>query len=123
MQKLAEVCVARPVFAVMLILAMVVIGAVSYSKLGIDRFPDVDMPIISVRTILPGASPEEMESAVTRFVEDSVSTVEGIDNIRSTSTESISIVTITFNLNRNIDIAAQDVRDAIASIISPRPAM
>ena len=102
MQKLAEVCVARPVFAVMLILAMVVIGAVSYSKLGIDRFPDVDMPIISVRTILPGASPEEMESAVTRFVEDSVSTVEGIDNIRSTSTESISIVLITSKQSPNI---------------------
>ena len=121
MQKLAEVCVARPVFAVMLILAMVVIGGVSYAKLGIDRFPDVDLPIISVRTLLPGASPEEMESAVTRFVEDSVSTVEGIDNIRSTSTESISIVTVTFNLNRNIDVAAQDVRDAVASIISQLP--
>lgn len=121
MQKLAEVCVARPVFAVMLILAMVVIGGVSYSKLGVDRFPDVDMPIISVRTILPGASPEEMESAVTRFVEDSVATVEGIDNMRSTSTESTSIVTITFNLNRNIDVAAQDVRDAIASIAAQLP--
>ncbi|MFN9894320.1 MAG: efflux RND transporter permease subunit [Acidobacteriota bacterium] len=121
MQKLAEVCVARPVFAVMLILAMVVVGGVSYAKLGIDRFPDVDMPIISVRTLLPGASPEEIESTVTRFIEDSVSTVEGIDNIRSTSTESISIVTITFNLNRNIDLAAQDVRDAIAGIIVQLP--
>jgi len=121
MQKLAEVCVARPVFAVMLILAMVVVGGVSYAKLGIDRFPDVDMPIISVRTLLPGASPEEIESTVTRFIENSVSTVEGIDNIRSTSTESISIVTITFNLNRNIDLAAQDVRDAIAGIIVQLP--
>ena len=121
MQKLAEICVARPVFAVMLILALVVVGAVSYSKLGVDRFPDVDLPIVSVRTVLPGASPEEMESAVTRFVEDSVATVEGIDNIRSTSTESLSVVTITFNLNRNIDVAAQDIRDAIASIIAQLP--
>lgn len=121
MQKLAEVCVARPVFAVMLILALAVTGAVSYSKLGVDRFPDVDMPIVSVRTVLPGASPEEMESAVTRFVEDSVATVEGIDNIRSTSTESLSVVTITFNLNRNIDVAAQDIRDAIASIVAQLP--
>ena len=104
MQKLAQVCVARPVFAVMLILALVVVGAVSYSKLGVDRFPDVDMPIINVRTALPGASPEEIESTVTRFIEDSVATVEGIDNIRSTSTESMSIVTITFNLNRNCEI-------------------
>lgn len=121
MQKLAEVCVARPVFAVMLIMALVVVGAVSYTKLGVDRFPDVDLPIVSVRTILPGASPEEMESAVTRFVEDSVATVEGIDNIRSTSTESLSVVTVTFNLNRNIDVAAQDVRDAVASIIAQLP--
>lgn len=121
MQKLAEICVARPVFAVMLILALVVVGGVSYSKLGVDRFPDVDMPIVSVRTVLPGASPEEIESAVTRWVEDSVATVEGIDNIRSTSTESLSIVTITFNLNRNIDVAAQDTRDAIAGIIAQLP--
>jgi hydrophobic/amphiphilic exporter-1 (mainly G- bacteria), HAE1 family len=121
MQKLAEICVARPVFAVMLILSMVVVGGVAYSKLGIDRFPDVDLPIVSVRTVLPGASPEEMESTVTRFVEDSVATVEGIDNIRSTSTESLSVVTITFDLSRNIDVAAQDVRDAIASILAQLP--
>jgi len=121
MQKLAEICVARPVFAVMLILALVVVGAVSYTKLGVDRFPDVDMPIVSVRTVLPGASPEEMESTVTRLVEDSVATVEGIDNIRSTSTESLSVVTLTFNLNRNIDVAAQDTRDAVASIIALLP--
>lgn len=121
MQKLAEICVARPVFAVMLILALVVIGSVSYTKLGIDRFPDVDLPIVSVRTVLPGASPEEMESTVTRRIEDAVATVEGIDDIRSTSTESLSIVTINFNLNRPIDVAAQDVRDAVASVISLLP--
>src|SRR5918994_4876977 len=109
MQKLAEVCVLRPVFAVMLVLAMVVVGAVSYGRLGIDRFPDVDLPIISVRTTLLGASPEEIESTVTRRIEDAVATVEGIDYLRSTSTESLSVVTITFNLNRNIDVAAQDV--------------
>ena len=77
--------------------------------------------MISVRTILPGASPEEVEATVTRFVEDSVATVEGIDSLRSTSTESVSIVSITFHLNRNVDIAAQDVRDAVASIIARLP--
>ena len=121
MQKLAEVCVRRPVFAVMLIMAMVVIGMVSYTKLGVDRFPDVDMPIISVRTILPGGSPEEIESAITKRVEDAVATVEGIDNIRSSSVESLSVVTVTFNLNRQIDVAAQDVRDAVAGVISLLP--
>ncbi len=121
MQKLAEVCVQRPVFAVMLIMAMVVVGGVSYGKLGIDRFPDVDLPIVSVRTMLPGASPEEIESTITRRIEDAVATVEGIDSIRSTSTESVSIQTITFNLDRNIDVAAQDVRDAIATVLSLLP--
>ena len=121
MQKLAEVCVRRPVFAVMLIMAMVVIGMVSYTKLGVDRFPDVDLPIISVRTILPGGSPEEIESAITKRVEDAVATVEGIDTIRSTSVESLSVVTVTFNLNRQIDVAAQDVRDAVAGVVSLMP--
>ncbi|MBI3681215.1 MAG: efflux RND transporter permease subunit [Acidobacteria bacterium] len=121
MQKLAEVCVRRPVFAVMLILALVVVGAVSYTKLGIDRFPDIDLPIVSVRTTLPGAAPEEIESTVTKRIEDAVATVEGIENIRSISTESLSIVTITFHLKRNIDVAAQDVRDAVAGVLSQLP--
>jgi HAE1 family hydrophobic/amphiphilic exporter-1 len=101
----------------MLILFLVVVGGVSYTRLGIDRFPDVDLPIISVRTQLPGASPEEIESTITRRIEDAVATVEGIDMIRSTSTESVSIVTLSFLINRNIDVAAQDVRDAVASVL------
>src|SRR5215470_14653824 len=121
MQKLAEVCIHRPVFAVMLIMALVVIGGVSYTKLGIDRFPDVDLPIISVRTQLIGAAPEEIESSITKRLEDAVATVEGIENIRSTSTESQSIITITFNLKRNIDMAAQDVRDAVATVLALLP--
>ncbi|MCL4855105.1 MAG: efflux RND transporter permease subunit, partial [Bryobacteraceae bacterium] len=121
MQKLAEICVARPVFAVMLVMAMVVIGGVSYGKLGVDRFPDVDIPIVTVRTVLPGASPEEIESTVTRRIEDAVATVEGIDTLRSSSIESASILTITFNLERDIDVAAQDVRDAVATVTSLLP--
>jgi HAE1 family hydrophobic/amphiphilic exporter-1 len=121
MQKLAEVCIHRPVFAVMLILALTVVGGVSYTKLGVDRFPNVDMPIVSVRTILPGASPEEMESSVTRRIEDAVATVEGIDFIRGISTESQSIVSATFNLERDIDVAAQDIRDAVATVVNLLP--
>jgi HAE1 family hydrophobic/amphiphilic exporter-1 len=120
-QKLAEVCIARPIFAVMLILALAVVGAVSYGQLGIDRFPDVDIPVVNVRTLLPGASPEEVESTVSRRIEEAVATVEGIEYIRSTSTESLSIITVSFNLNRNIDVAAQDVRDAVASVLSLLP--
>src|SRR5258706_15856016 len=115
MQKLAEVCIQRPIFAVMLIMALVVVGGVSYTKLGIDRFPNVDLPIITVRTILPGASPEEIESTITRRIEDAVATVEGIENIRATSTESTSILTITFTLKRETDLAAQEVRDPVGT--------
>ncbi|MBI3470880.1 MAG: efflux RND transporter permease subunit [Candidatus Solibacter usitatus] len=121
MQKLAEVCIHRPVFAVMLILALTVVGGVSYTKLGIDRFPNVDLPIVSVRTVLLGASPEEIESTVSRRIEDAVATVEGIDTLRSTSTDSLSIITATFNLKRHVDVAAQDMRDAVATVISLLP--
>src|SRR5262249_30026730 len=96
--KLAGACLRPTVFALMLILALVVVGGVSYAKLGVDRFPNVDLPIITVRTILPGASPEEIESTITRRLEDAVATVEGIEIIRATSTESTSILTITFTL-------------------------
>src|SRR5258706_8561017 len=121
MQKLAEVCIQRPIFAVMLILALVVVGAVSYSKLGIDRFPDVDIPVVTIRTVLPGASPEEIESTVTRRLEDAVATVEGIDYLRSTSIEGVSIINVNFNLSRNIDVAAQDTRDAVGTVLSLLP--
>jgi HAE1 family hydrophobic/amphiphilic exporter-1 len=121
MQKLAEVCIQRPIFAVMLILALVVVGGVSYSKLGIDRFPDVDIPVVTIRTVLPGASPEEIESTVTRRLEDAVATVEGIDYLRSTSIEGVSIINVNFNLSRNIDVAAQDTRDAVGTVLSVLP--
>lgn len=81
MQKLAEICIRRPVFAAMIVLSLVVVGAASYFKLGIDRFPSVDLPTVSVRTGLPGASPEEVESLVTQQVEDAVNTVDGIDEL------------------------------------------
>src|SRR5262245_8933011 len=121
MQKLAEVCIERPILAVMMIMGLVVVGGVSYSKLRVDRFPNVDLPIISVRTQLLGASPEEIESTITRRMEDAVATVEGIETIRATSTESLSILTITFTLKRDIDVAAQDVRDAVATVINLLP--
>src|SRR5262249_36237317 len=118
MQKLAEVCIRRPIFAARLIMAWSVFGGVSNPKLGVDRFPNVDLPIITVRTVLPGASPEEIESTITRRLEDAIATVEGIEYIRATSTESGSILTVTFTLKRDIDVAAQDVRDAVATVVS-----
>ncbi len=121
MQKLAEVCIRRPVFAVMIILALVVVGAAAHGQLGVDRFPSVDLPVVTVRTILPGASPEEVESVLTRRIEETVNTVEGISEMRSVSGPGVSFVITTFNLDRNIDVAAQDVRDRVAGITGNLP--
>ncbi len=116
MQKLAEVCIRRPVFAAMLILALVVVGAASYRRLGVDRFPSVDLPTVSVETRLLGASTEEVESEISQPVEEAVNTVQGINELRSISTSGTSLVIATFDLDRNIDLAAQDVRDRMAGI-------
>src|SRR5262249_38133692 len=121
MQKLAEVCIKRPVFAAMLIMSLIVVGATSYFRLGVDRFPSVDLPTITVRTTLPGASPEEMEAQVSEPLEEVVNTVEGITELRSVSGEGTSFIIVTFNLNRDIDIAAQDVRDRVATVVRDLP--
>src|SRR5215471_11446369 len=121
MQKLAEVCIKRPVFAAMIILALVVVGTASYFRLGVDRFPSVDLPTVSVRTTLPGGSPEEVESEVSQKIEEVVNTVEGIQELRSISAQGTSFVIATFNLDRNIDVAAQDVRDRISTIVRDLP--
>src|SRR3954451_15702308 len=117
MRKLAEVCIQRPIFAAMLILSMCVVGAAAYFKLGVDRLPSIDLPTISVRTTLPGASPEEVETEVSEKIEEAVNTVEGIEELRSISGNGSSIIIATFNLNRDIDVAAQDVRDRVATVI------
>lgn len=121
MQWLAEICVKRPVFAVMLIMALVVSGVAAYLQLGIDRFPSMDMPTLFVRTIYPGAAPEEIESEISEIIEDAVATVEGIDELRSISSEGSSFVILTFHIDRDIDAAAQDVRDAVNSILNRLP--
>jgi hydrophobic/amphiphilic exporter-1 (mainly G- bacteria), HAE1 family len=120
-QKLAEVCIRRPVFAAMLILGLVVVGAASYFRLGVDRFPSVDLPTVSVRTQLPGASPEEVETEISERIEQAVNTVAGIEELRSVSGPGSSIVIVTFALNRDIDTAAQDVRDRVATVLRSLP--
>ncbi len=121
MQKLAEISIRRPVFASMIILALVVVGVASYFRLGIDRFPSVDLPTVSVRTTLPGASPEEVETIISQPIEEVVNTVEGIDELRSVSGRGTSFVMATFNLDRDIDVAAQDVRDRVATVLKRLP--
>jgi HAE1 family hydrophobic/amphiphilic exporter-1 len=105
----------------MLILALVVVGAASYVRLGVDRFPSVDLPTVSVRTQLPGASTEEMEIEISKRIEEAVNSVEGIDELRSISGPGASVVIVTFNLKRDIDTAAQDVRDRVAAVLRDLP--
>jgi HAE1 family hydrophobic/amphiphilic exporter-1 len=116
MQKLAEICIRRPVFATMIVLSLVVVGAASFFRLGVDRFPSVDLPTVSIRTNLPGASPEEVESLVTQQIEEVVNTVDGIDELRSISGQGSSFVIATFKLDRDLESAAQDVRDRVSSL-------
>ncbi len=121
MQWLAEVCVRRPVFALTLVAALIVAGLAAYQQLGIDRFPRMDLPTVIVSTTYPGASPEEIETEITQPLEDAVATVAGIDELRSLSRDGNSLLLITFNLDRNIDAASQDVRDAVGGVMNRLP--
>ena len=121
MQKLAEICIRRPVFAVMLVLALVVVGAASWFRLGVDRFPAMDLPTVMVRTSLPGASPEEVETVLSQPIEEAVNTVAGVEELRSVSGQGSSVVIATFGLERDIDVAAQDVRDRVAGVVRRLP--
>jgi len=116
MRALAEICIARPVFASMMTLALVVVGAFGYTRLGIDRQPSVDLPTVRVQTRLPGAAPEEVETEISERIEEAVNTVEGIEELRSISGPGTSFVIATFALDRDIETAAQDVRDRVARI-------
>src|SRR5258708_27844384 len=116
MQKLAEICIRRPVFATMIVLSLVVVGAAGFFKLGVDRFPSVDLPTVSVRTGLPGAAPEEVEALVTQQIEEVVNTVDGIDELRSVSGQRTVIGRAIINIDRNVDSPAQDVRDRVNSV-------
>jgi len=120
-RRLVEVFIRRPVFASMLIATLVVVGIASFVRLRVDRFPSVDVPTISVRTTLPGASIEEVETLVSQRIEEAVNTVEGIDQLRSITTQGQSFVMITFVLSRDIEAAAQDVRERVAGILRQLP--
>ncbi|HYC78068.1 MAG TPA: efflux RND transporter permease subunit, partial [Planctomycetota bacterium] len=121
MRGLAEVSIRRPVFASMMIVALVVVGAVGFLRMGVDRFPQVDLPSVRVQTRLPGASPEEVETEVTDLVEEAVNTVEGIEQLRSISGSGVSFVIATFALDRDVETAAQDVRDKVSGVVRRLP--
>ena len=106
----------RPVFTTMLVMLLVVFGVTSYPSLGIDLYPDIDFPIVTVRITYTGASPEEMEGLITKPVEDAVSSVSGIKTLSSTSREGISETIIEFELGTNAKMAANDVREKVAGV-------
>jgi HAE1 family hydrophobic/amphiphilic exporter-1 len=121
MQKIAEICVRRPVFATMLILSLTVVGIFSFFSLGVDLFPKIDFPTITITVVNPGASPREIETEVTDKIEAAVNTISGIDELRSTSVEGVSQVFVQFLLDKNADIAAQEVRDKINLVVPDLP--
>ncbi|MDX6272533.1 MAG: hydrophobic/amphiphilic exporter (mainly bacteria), family [Acidobacteriota bacterium] len=121
MQKLAEICVRRPVFATMLILSLTVVGIFSFFSLGVDLFPKIDFPTITITVVNPGASPREIETEITDKIEAAVNTISGIDELRSTSVEGVSQVFVQFLLDKNADIAAQEVRDKINLVVPDLP--
>ncbi len=111
---LSEVSIRRPVFAIVINIVLILLGMIALDRLSIREYPDIDVPIISVRTSYSGASPEIIETQVTKAVEDAVTSIEGIDYITSMSRRGFSNVNITFKPNKNIEEAANDVRDRVS---------
>src|SRR5947208_3321143 len=121
MQWLAALCVKRPVFATVLILSLTVIGAFSFTRLGVDRFPKVDFPTVLITTVQPGAAPEQVETEISDKIEEAVNTISGIDELRSVSSEGISQVVVSFVLEKDTNVAAQEVRDKVNGVLPLLP--
>nr|MBK7063540.1 efflux RND transporter permease subunit [Deltaproteobacteria bacterium] len=122
MQWLAALCVRRPVFTWVLILALVVVGVASLRGLGVDRFPNIDFPVVVVSTVLPGASPEQVETEVSDKIEEQLNSISGLDELRSNSFEGLSVVVARFDLDKDTAVAAQEVRDRVNRTLSRLPA-
>src|SRR3954462_10568679 len=110
---ISDLCVRRPVFTTMIIALPVVLGILAYSKMGTDLFPNVDLPIVTITATRAGTSVEEMETGVTKRLEDVVTTIAGIDELRSTTKEGITTVVVQFVLEKNRDVAQQEVQGKV----------
>ena len=119
--RIADISIKQPVFITMVILLIVVLGVISYTRLGVDMMPEITLPIISITTIDPGVGPEEMESQVSKPIEDIVSSISGLKNITSTSAEGVSVAIAEFNLEKDAAQAATEVREKIATIRNTLP--
>ncbi len=116
-----DLCIRRPVFTVMLVSAPIVLGIIAYMRIGVDLLPRVELPVVTVTTTLKGASVEEMETSVTKPLEEIINTVSGIDELRSTTKEGVSMITVMFVIEKNRDVAAQEVRDKVSTILYQLP--
>jgi multidrug efflux pump len=114
--QFAERFIRRPVLSSMISLGIVLVGVIGYTRLPVREFPDADPPVVSVTVLLPGASPQVVESAVTDVLEEELSSLEGLRSITSASQEQISTITLEFNLDREVEAAAQDVRDKVSRV-------
>ena len=119
---LSDLSIKRPVFATVLMLALVTLGVFSYRRLAIDMFPDIEIPVLSIITQYPGASPETVEREVTKKLEQAVNPISGVKHVYSTSREGLSTVIVEFNLEVKINAAAQDARSKISAIRNDLPA-
>ena len=113
---LPDLSIRRPVLATVMSLMLILVGIISYTRLAVREYPNIDPPIVSVRTVYTGASAEVVESQVTQPLEDSLAGIEGIRTIKSASREEVSQITVEFTLARDIDAAANDVRDRVARV-------
>ncbi|MDT8340582.1 MAG: efflux RND transporter permease subunit [Longimicrobiales bacterium] len=113
---LPEISIRRPVLATVVTLAIVLAGGIGFLNLPVRELPDVEFPIVSVTTVLPGASPEVVETEVTEVLEEEINTIEGIKTLTSISADNTSIITAEFELDRDVDLALQDVRAKVSRI-------
>ncbi|HOX25375.1 MAG TPA: efflux RND transporter permease subunit [Candidatus Krumholzibacteria bacterium] len=119
--KLSELSIRRPVFSTVMSLAVILLGVISFTRLPVREYPDVEPPIVSVSTLYRGASPSVVETEITDVLEEQFSTIEGVKSISSSSQEQGSVITIEFELARDVDVAANDVRDRVARVRGELP--
>lgn len=119
--KIADIAVKRPIMMSMFILVFIIFGALSYYSLTLNQMPDVKIPYITISTVYPGAGPKEIETQISKKIEDAVSTISKIKNINSYSLEAVSIIVIEFEIGKDVDIANQEVKDKVDAIVNTLP--
>ena len=120
-KSLPEFFIQRRVFAYMLSGVLLLFGLISYDRIGVDRFPRIEFPVISVQTVLPGASPEIVDSSISNIIETTVNSVPGIEYIQSTSAPGVSLVFVRFVLDKDIDIAFNEVQSKVNQVLPELP--